>query len=371
MKFFVALATVAVLLGSSASVAGAEPAHQQPQGPAKMGFATDFPHLVDHEWGFALGGFGGVRRRAALHHVPVVFVHGNTVDAADWYVVRDDFRAAGWSDQELFGLSYNGMGSNNGFGVRRLQPERDQEHLAEGSNTVTITNNDVNVPDLTDFLAAVRDYTGTSKFVVVAHSLGVTLVRKTLKVHPELRRDLVAFVAIAGGNHGTSLCPPGSEDNLVSCNEIAAGTPWLADLNGPGGRDETYGAARWMTIYDGSGAGDPAYAGPTYAPSPQLRGALNRTYPGRYHNDLRIDADIVAAYRSFIHVAELPYLPLVLRSASGTTGARTSSPPAVAARGARSRRLPATGGTGASLASALALLALALMVHRSKRPHRP
>jgi len=38
-------------------------------------------------------------------------------------------------------------------------------------------------------------------------------------VHRELRRDLVAFVGIAGPNHGTTFCPPGSEGNVVSCDE--------------------------------------------------------------------------------------------------------------------------------------------------------
>ena len=41
-------------------------------------------------------------------------MHGNNVDAADWYVVRDDFRAAGWTDQEMYALSYNGLGGENG-----------------------------------------------------------------------------------------------------------------------------------------------------------------------------------------------------------------------------------------------------------------
>jgi hypothetical protein len=124
-----------------------------------------------------------------------------------------------------------------------------------------------------------------------------------LKVHRWLRPYLVAFVGIAGGNHGTDFCPPGSEGNVVSCNEIAAGTPWLAALNGPRGRDETYGRTKWLTIYDGTGAGDPAYAG-NYRQSPRMLGARNVEFPYRYHNDLRIDADIVSFYRHFIRRAE-------------------------------------------------------------------
>src|SRR4051794_13050028 len=278
--------------------AGADPAHSQPQGPAAVKFAADFPGLVDHEWNFRLGGFGGIRRGAPIRHAPVIFVHGNNVDAADWYPVRDDFRAAGWSDQELWALSYNGLGGSNGTALFTANPERDQEHQDMGWDGQTrITNDDVNVPDLYDFIRAVQAYTGSQQFSIVSHSLGVTLARRTLMLHPELRTDVVAFVGIAGANHGTSLCPPGSEGNVVSCDEIASGTPWLARLNAAG---ETYRPARWMTVYDGSGAGDPAYTGPSYAQSPALKGADNRQFPLTYHNDLRMDPAIVAVYRAFL-----------------------------------------------------------------------
>ncbi len=300
------LAMTAVLVaGVLPASADHQVGHSPPQGPAKVAFAEDFPALTDHEWGFALGGFGGVRRGAPRAHVPVIFVHGNNVDHADWYPVRDDFRAAGWTDQELWALSYNGLGCNNGSSPARSNPERDEEHREMGwDGSCRVTNNDRNVPDLHDFIAAVRTYTGSRRFSLVGHSLGVTVARKTLEQHPELRRDLVAFVAIAGANHGTSLCPPGSEGVVMSCDEIAAGTDWLAELNGPDGEDETYAPARWLTVYDGSGAGDVAFVGPTYADSPRLAGAEERTYPGTDHNALRIRQDIVAEYRAFLEEAE-------------------------------------------------------------------
>jgi len=239
----------------------------------------------------------------------VIFVHGNNVDAADWYPVRSDWRSAGWNDQELWGLSYNGLGSQNGGAVGRMNPDRDAEHSSMNDDDIPeVTNNAVNVADLYAFIKAVQAYTGSQRFTLISHSLGVTVARETLRQHRELRNDLVAFVGIAGGNHGTTFCPPGSEGNVVSCDEIAAGTTWLARLNGPGGIDETYPPAKWMTVSDGSGAGDPAYVGPTYATSPFLLGALNRTYPQTYHNDLRIDAKINADYRAFVEKAERPYL---------------------------------------------------------------
>ena len=289
---------VLVCLTGTSSAAPTKPARTRPQGPAAAKFARDVPVLKDSEWGWRIGGWGGVRRGYPLRHVPVVFVHGNNVDAADWYPVRDDFRAAGWSDQELWGISYGGLGGTNGTALFTQNPQRDAEHQQMGDDHSTyITEDDVNVPDLYRFLLMVRAYTGSRQFVIVGHSLGVTLARETLRVHRDLRRDLVAFVGIAGANHGTTFCPPGSEGQVVSCDEIAAGTPWLARLNAAG---ETYGPARWLTVYDGSGAGDPAYVGEPYAQSPRLQGADNRQFPHTYHNDLRLDPAIVAMYRSWI-----------------------------------------------------------------------
>jgi hypothetical protein len=218
------LAVVATLaLAGPSSASPGKPARSKPQGPAAAKFARDVPALKDSEWGWRIGGWGGIRRGYPLRHVPVIFVHGNNVDAADWYPVRDDFRAAGWTDQELWGISYGGLGGTNGTALHTANPQRDAEHKQMGDNHTTyITEDDVNVPDLYRFIHLVQAYTGSRRFVLVTHSLGVTLARETLRVHRELRADLAAFVGIAGANHGTTFCPPGSEGNVVSCDEIAA-----------------------------------------------------------------------------------------------------------------------------------------------------
>lgn len=301
------LSVVAVLAaGSLAAVPGPGLlGYDVPQGPAKAAFADDVPEVTDDQWEFPIGGFGGIARGHPLTHVPVIFVHGNTVDHADWYPVRDDFLAAGWTMQELWALSYNGLGGNNGSSHERSNPERDQEHREMGwDGRSRVTDNEVNVADLHAFIRMVQDYTGSDRFSLVGHSLGVTLARKTLKLHPELRADLVAFVGIAGANDGTTFCPEGSQGIVTSCDEIAAGTAWLADLNGPDGADETYGDTAWLTISDGTGVGDVAFVGPTYAQSPFLEGADNRTFPNVDHNGLRLRADIIAEYRLFLETAE-------------------------------------------------------------------
>ena len=353
-----AIAGAVAMAVALAPPASAEPAHAQPQKAARVGFGPGFPALVDHKWGFALGGFGGIAPGAPRTRAPVIFVHGNTADAADWYVVRDDFRQAGWTDQELWGISYNGLGGNSGTATQRLQTEAVAEHAAMGwDGNVRITNNTVNVADLYDFVRAVQTYTGSDRFSVVAHSLGVTVVRKMLKDHPELRSHVVAFVGIAGGNHGTSLCPPGSEGQLVSCDEIAANTPWLAALNGPSGSDETYGATKWLTISDGSGAADPGFVGPTYAKSPFLQGADNRMFPGTYHNDLRVLPAIVRAYRTFIEAADVA--PPVATTPTTAASAVALAVPAAPIT-------PRTGGRSQTTVAAV-FLGVVLVARRARR----
>ncbi|MDX1511812.1 MAG: hypothetical protein R3249_10725 [Nitriliruptorales bacterium] len=353
------LAAALVLLVLTAVPVAAEhqQGHTEPAGPAKWAFADDFPLLLDSEWGFEMGGFGGIERRAPRQHVPVIFVHGNNVDHADWYLVRDDLLAAGWTDQEMYALSYNGVGITLNA-ARRVDDRKQAEHAEMGGDGVSrVTANDINVPDLVAFIRAVQDYTGSDRFSIVSHSLGVTLARKALLLHPELAADLVAFVGIAGANHGTSFCPPGSEGQVHSCDEIAKDTPWLEELNGPNDELETYGATQWMTIRDGTGTTDSGYTGPDYADSPILAGADNREFPYHDHHELRVMPGVVTAYREFLEAAEAAVQP----SADPEPPRSTSAPASdVAVDG----DLPASGG-GTSLAI---LLALAVGVGVRRRP---
>jgi pimeloyl-ACP methyl ester carboxylesterase len=163
--------------------------------------------------------------------------------------------------------------------------------------------NDVNVPDLIAFVRAVMAYTGSKQVQIVAHSLGVTIVRKMLYAHPDLRRNVVAAVMIAGANHGTTVCR-GLETSYYGCDEIAPGTTWLAQLNAAG---EAPGPTCWMSVYDGA-TGDPFFVGPD-ATSPHLDGAYNLTFPGFYHNDLRVDPRPVAAYSAFLKKHQRPDRP--------------------------------------------------------------
>jgi hypothetical protein len=100
----------------------------------------------------------------------------------------------------------------------------------------------------------------------------------------------------------------GAAGYLMSCNELAPDMPgvynnvWLDALNAG---DETPGEGRYMTVSDGSGAGDVAFLGPD-APSPALEGAINCTFPGASHNDLRLDPVIASVYAAFVAGMALP-----------------------------------------------------------------
>ena len=289
-----------------AAISAAEPqlGHTEPP-PAPALFAPDFPALYDCEWGYRVGGWGGLAAHSPRTHVPVVFVHGNQADAENWFLVADALRRAGYSDQELYAVSYNGL-ENASAGMPVAVAPSPESVAYWQANPQALDNgghgsaDDVNVPDLYAFVEAVMAYTGSEHVQVVAHSLGVTIVRKLLYDHPDLRRSVVAAVMIAGANHGTTVCR-GLETSYYGCDEIAPGTAWLAQLNAAG---EAQGPTCWMTVYDGA-EGDPFFIGPDEQ-SPHLDGAYNVTFPGYYHNDLRVDPAPVAAYLAFLQRHQEP-----------------------------------------------------------------
>jgi pimeloyl-ACP methyl ester carboxylesterase len=294
-----------------AAIAAAEPqtGHTMPPA-APVLFAPDFPRLSDCEWGYPLGGWGGMHRRAPLKHVPVIFVHGNQADAENWFLVEEQFKAlAGYTEQEMYALSYNGLGNGYAGMPARSAPSPQSTAYWQGTNPPGQAlccngghgaSDEPNVPDLYAFVRAVQDYTGSQRVEIVAHSLGVTITRRMMFLHRELYDRVTAAVMIAGANHGTTVCR-GLEASYYGCEEIAPGTSWLKQLNDFG---EAVGPTRWMTVYNGSDNGDPFFQ---QAPgvfddrlSPALRGAVNLSFPTYYHNDLRVDPAIVPTYLKFL-----------------------------------------------------------------------
>ena len=188
---------------------------------------------------------------------------------------------AHYTMQEMYALSYNGLGNYYAGAPTQAPPAGpDRDYVAQNPRGLANGGNgaadDDEVPDLCRFVEEVQWYTGSRQIDIVTHSWGETIARRFMTDYPSLARDVAAFVGIAGANHGTSVCRA-LDSSYYGCNEIAPGSSWLADLNGPGGSRETYAPTAWMTVYNGA-AGDPFFdrrwtralppsAGPPTSPS--------------------------------------------------------------------------------------------------------
>ncbi|MEO7803305.1 MAG: hypothetical protein ABIS18_02405 [Actinomycetota bacterium] len=301
------LFVMALLVIAAPAQAGHQVGHGLTNGAPANAFASDFTPPQDEERAWPLGGFGGESAGKQLTYNPVIFIHGNGSDATFWDVgaevspttlkVRRVFREAGYADQEIWAVSYNGAGCSN--------------------TTTCGTANDINTTDIFRFIESVRNYTLSEKVDIVAHSLGVTIVRKAIKQHPELLQQIEDMVLIAGANHGTTACK-GFETIYYGCDEIAPGTPWLADLNAwnpKGEGDETPGPIRYMTVYDGSGTSDNFFL-TDEAQSPALSGAFdNHQLPGELHLALARGQKALDVYLPFLKsnnvLARLLRAPLI------------------------------------------------------------
>lgn len=137
------------------------------------------------------GGFGG--GSCAATRTPVIFVHGNSVNATFFArpstsgvpSVYDTLRAAGYNDCELFGITW-------------LSPtEQDNQQL----NYHTATK----AARIRDFILAVKAYTGKSRVNILAHSMGVTVALHGI-TYGGLWGSIERFVNVAGGLRGLSSC---------------------------------------------------------------------------------------------------------------------------------------------------------------------
>lgn len=277
-----AMALLATLLGGCAT--------DRPL-PHERAFAPGFQPPLSWETGQPVYGWGGSAdaRPASPSHTPVLFIHGNTVDATFWLDAREAFRKAGYSDDELWAPSYG------------------------HASTLQFDSNDLAVPTLNAFADAVRDYlqrkTGrrVQQFDIVAHSLGVTAVRQWL-TQTNRWHEVRNFVAVAGANHGVWTARMDARGpSRVSGLELAPDSPWIAQLNRNG---ETAGATRVLALYDGTGRYDVLFP-PPLADSSALRGAtnlaFNREPGGGYdHYELPRNPATLKAILGFIKAAAEP-----------------------------------------------------------------
>jgi pimeloyl-ACP methyl ester carboxylesterase len=144
------------------------------------------------------GGFGGAAS-CTVTHTPVIFVHGNGDNATSWDTptfqvsgypkapnsVYQQFKAAGYKDCELFGVTY----------LTPSQRASTQSNYHQESLYGVVEN----------FIRAVKAYTKATKVDIIGHSLGVSLSMATLTYYGDwgsVRR----FINVAGGLHGLDSC---------------------------------------------------------------------------------------------------------------------------------------------------------------------
>jgi pimeloyl-ACP methyl ester carboxylesterase len=150
------------------------------------------------------GGFGGGNCKAAKP--PVVFIHGNADRAITWdspvtgalagyaaprQSVYEVFKAQGYNDCELFGVTY----------LSSAQRKAPQSNYHDPAKYRIIAK----------FIDAVKAYTGQPRVDIVAHSLGVSMSIAALTYygsHPGGANwsSVRKFVNIAGGIRGLNSC---------------------------------------------------------------------------------------------------------------------------------------------------------------------
>jgi len=215
------------------------------------------------------GSFGGRTAGEAIHHDPVVFIHGNSDRALDttgsgvlgWNASVAYFQSQGYSNAELYGTTWG-------------PADPLQSGLQEHSRA--------NVLFVRHFLESVIAYTGASKIDVVSHSMGVTLARKaivggsakdldgTYQVGTALGAKVDTFVGIAAANLGLSSCfgTPG----VPTCGDVDGFYPgalffgsvvdlsqFLVDLQNRAGGEGSFRFAMFSLVDEVIGGGDLVY----------------------------------------------------------------------------------------------------------------
>ncbi|MFH0240886.1 esterase/lipase family protein [Streptomyces sp. HK10] len=131
---------------------------------------------------------------------PVVFVHGFSGKSGQFSTMVDNFRANGYSDDQLHVFGYNSYLSN-----------------------VTIAHR------LSDYIDDVRRQTGASKVDIVTHSMGGLSSRYYIKNLGGINR-VDDWVSIGGPNNGTTVAGWCSL-LIISCAEMHPWSSFLWNLN--------------------------------------------------------------------------------------------------------------------------------------------
>ena len=207
-------------------------------------FPSGFPAIEDASLtNKTLLGFGAAGK---VTRTPVIFVHGNNdtpyPTACNPYgrvqAFAQYFADSGYATSELWAIGYEGDQCDL---TPTTQPRR---------SSIAHTDQ-ANVPDLRRFVRAVLAFTGAKEVDVVAHSLGVTIVREWMR-EDGAGRIVRRFVAVDGPNQGIINCSPsplnywqapaagGFTPSSDVCQELGSPrTPFLKLLNDDDQRRES------------------------------------------------------------------------------------------------------------------------------------
>ncbi|ASU84698.1 alpha/beta hydrolase [Nocardiopsis gilva YIM 90087] len=148
---------------------------------------------------FTTGSPAQAQERAA-EPTPVVFVHGFVGKGSQWWAMRRDFLANGYTEDQLHVFTYNWAQSNK-----------------------------TTAEQLRDFVGEVRSSTGGGKVDLVTHSMGGLSSRWFIKFLDGADK-VDDWISIAGPNNGTRVagfCSP----LLTSCREMKRDSGFLRELN--------------------------------------------------------------------------------------------------------------------------------------------
>ena len=192
---------------------------------------------------------------------PIVFVHGDSDQAAIWQSVFWRFESNGYPRAKLFAISF-------------ANPQaRDDNTVAQADRSST----DDELKELTAFVNAALAMTGATKVALVANSRGCNTTRNYLRHGGAVSAECA--VLCGGVNHGVFAGP------FALGSEYNGQGPFLTDLNS--GPNEVTPGVRFLTLrsdgYDLYAQPDGAYIGHPGTPTnvtfsgPALKGALNLT----------------------------------------------------------------------------------------------
>ncbi|MFD3873879.1 esterase/lipase family protein [Streptomyces sp. NPDC058623] len=206
---------------------------------------------------------GGAQAGAAPAAVrnPVVLVHGYNADPGVWGSLREDLKADGYTDSELFSWGYDTHQSVNEVLSGRLAAYVDQ----------------------------VRRQTGAARVDIVGHSFG-SLVSRWYVKYGGGGATVGRWISLAGPNRGTSTawaCALWDQ----ACRDMTPGSYVVKNL---AAGDETPGEVRYATFWSEC---DEIVNPDSSVP---LTGATNTPVGCLDHNDLLGDDATSAGVRAFL-----------------------------------------------------------------------